>query len=153
MKSLPPLDLGKPRTKSMEISTQDCLSHLNAQKTHDHYGSQTLWAKVLFVFTWAYENHSHPSRPWYLIHDSLYTHNMNTLMTQSIRELIPLQTPRPNTLGFMGKPSTLEPLDEDPHKHLKDFHVVCSTMRPHGILQDYIKMKAFPFSLDGDAKD
>ncbi|RDX77714.1 hypothetical protein CR513_42119, partial [Mucuna pruriens] len=42
---------------------------------------------------------------------------------------------------------------EDPHKHLKEFHVVCSTMRPQGILEDYIKMKAFPFSLDGAAKD
>ncbi|RDX93811.1 hypothetical protein CR513_23879, partial [Mucuna pruriens] len=41
---------------------------------------------------------------------------------------------------------------EDPHKHLKEFHVVCSTMRPSGILEDYIKMKAFPFSLDGAAK-
>ncbi|RDX84926.1 hypothetical protein CR513_33960, partial [Mucuna pruriens] len=34
---------------------------------------------------------------------------------------------------------------EDPHKHLKEFHV--------GISEDYIKMKAFPFSLDGAAKD
>ncbi|RDY02535.1 hypothetical protein CR513_14007, partial [Mucuna pruriens] len=42
---------------------------------------------------------------------------------------------------------------EDPHKHLKEFHVVCSTMRPQGILEDHIKMKAFPFSLDGAAKD
>ncbi|RDY06771.1 hypothetical protein CR513_09198, partial [Mucuna pruriens] len=42
---------------------------------------------------------------------------------------------------------------EDPHKHLKEFHVVCSTMKPQGILEDYIKMKAFPFSLDGAAKD
>ncbi|RDX89356.1 hypothetical protein CR513_28933, partial [Mucuna pruriens] len=42
---------------------------------------------------------------------------------------------------------------EDPHKHLKEFHVVYSTMRPQGILEDYIKMKAFPFSLDGAAKD
>ncbi|RDY04772.1 hypothetical protein CR513_11470, partial [Mucuna pruriens] len=42
---------------------------------------------------------------------------------------------------------------EDPYKHLKEFHVVCSTMRPQGILEDYIKMKAFPFSLDGAAKD
>ncbi|RDX94159.1 hypothetical protein CR513_23484, partial [Mucuna pruriens] len=42
---------------------------------------------------------------------------------------------------------------EDPHKHLKEFHVVCSTMRPQGIPEDYIKMKAFPFSLDGAAKD
>ncbi|RDY12784.1 hypothetical protein CR513_02382, partial [Mucuna pruriens] len=25
---------------------------------------------------------------------------------------------------------------EDPHKHLKEFHVVCSTTRPQGILED-----------------
>ncbi|RDX99180.1 hypothetical protein CR513_17806, partial [Mucuna pruriens] len=42
---------------------------------------------------------------------------------------------------------------EDPHKHLKEFHVICSTMRPQGIPEDYIKMKAFPFSLDRAAKD
>ncbi|RDX95669.1 hypothetical protein CR513_21771, partial [Mucuna pruriens] len=42
---------------------------------------------------------------------------------------------------------------EDPHKHSKEFHVVCSAIRPKGILEDYIKMKAFPFSLDGAAKD
>ncbi|RDX73831.1 hypothetical protein CR513_46502, partial [Mucuna pruriens] len=42
---------------------------------------------------------------------------------------------------------------EDPHKHLKEFHVVCSIMRLQGISEDYIKMKAFPFSLDGAAKD
>ncbi|RDY03870.1 hypothetical protein CR513_12488, partial [Mucuna pruriens] len=50
----------------------------------------------------------------------------------------------PKFHGLVGK---------DPYKHLKEFHVVCSTMRPHGILEDYIKMKAFPFSLDGVAKD
>ncbi|RDX69656.1 hypothetical protein CR513_51197, partial [Mucuna pruriens] len=32
---------------------------------------------------------------------------------------------------------------EDPHKHLKEFHVVCSTMRLQGIQEDYIKIKAF----------
>ncbi|RDY01470.1 hypothetical protein CR513_15191, partial [Mucuna pruriens] len=42
---------------------------------------------------------------------------------------------------------------EDPHKHLKEFHVVYSTMRLEGISEDYIKMKTFPFSLDGAAKD
>ncbi|RDX94498.1 hypothetical protein CR513_23118, partial [Mucuna pruriens] len=42
---------------------------------------------------------------------------------------------------------------EDPDKHLKEFHVVFSMMRPQGIPEDYIKMKAFPFSLDGAAKD
>ncbi|RDX76490.1 hypothetical protein CR513_43519, partial [Mucuna pruriens] len=42
---------------------------------------------------------------------------------------------------------------EDPHKHLKEFHVVCSRMRQQGILEDYIKMKASPFSLDDVVKD
>ncbi|RDX83944.1 hypothetical protein CR513_35083, partial [Mucuna pruriens] len=42
---------------------------------------------------------------------------------------------------------------EDPHKHLKEFHMVCSIMRPQGILEDYIKMKGFPFSRDGATKD
>ncbi|RDX86994.1 hypothetical protein CR513_31598, partial [Mucuna pruriens] len=40
---------------------------------------------------------------------------------------------------------------EDPHKHLKEFHMICSTMRSLGIPN--IKMKAFPLSLDGAAKD
>ncbi|RDX87368.1 hypothetical protein CR513_31165, partial [Mucuna pruriens] len=42
---------------------------------------------------------------------------------------------------------------EDPHKHLKEFHVACSTMRLQGMLEDYIKMKAFLFSLNGATKD
>ncbi|RDY00923.1 hypothetical protein CR513_15837, partial [Mucuna pruriens] len=42
---------------------------------------------------------------------------------------------------------------EDPHKHIKVLHVVCSIMRPQGIIEDYIKMKAFQFTLDGAAKD
>nr|KYP73649.1 hypothetical protein KK1_006296 [Cajanus cajan] len=42
---------------------------------------------------------------------------------------------------------------EYPHKHLKEFHVVCLTIRPLAILEDHVKMKAFPFSLDGATKD
>ncbi|RDX74770.1 hypothetical protein CR513_45434, partial [Mucuna pruriens] len=42
---------------------------------------------------------------------------------------------------------------EDPHKHLKEFHVVCSMMRLQGILEDYMKMKPFLFYLDRAAKD
>ncbi|RDY07701.1 Retrovirus-related Pol polyprotein from transposon opus, partial [Mucuna pruriens] len=41
-------------------------------------------------------------------------------------------------------------LGEDPQKNLKEFH---STMRLQGILEDYIKMKAFSFSLDEATKD
>ncbi|PNX80521.1 hypothetical protein L195_g036523 [Trifolium pratense] len=37
---------------------------------------------------------------------------------------------------------------EDPHKHLKEFQVVCSTpLRPEGITEDHVKLRAFPFSL------
>ena len=42
---------------------------------------------------------------------------------------------------------------EDPHKHLKEFHVVCSTMKPQGITEEQIKLRAFPFSLADSAKD
>ena len=42
---------------------------------------------------------------------------------------------------------------EDPHKHLKEFHVVCSSMKPHGISEEQIKLRAFPFSLADLAKD
>jgi len=42
---------------------------------------------------------------------------------------------------------------EDPHKHLKEFHIVCSTMKPPDVQEDYIFLKSFPHSLEGVAKD
>jgi len=42
---------------------------------------------------------------------------------------------------------------EDPHKHLKEFHTVCTTMRPAGVKEEHIKLKAFPFSLQDAAND
>ncbi|KAL9255329.1 hypothetical protein AKJ16_DCAP01724 [Drosera capensis] len=42
---------------------------------------------------------------------------------------------------------------EDPHKHLKEFHVVCSTTKPYGLTEEQIKLHAFPFSLADKAKD
>lgn len=50
----------------------------------------------------------------------------------------------PKFQGFTG---------EDPHKHLKEFHVVCSSMRPQGMTEEQMKLRAFPFSFDGLAKD
>ena len=50
----------------------------------------------------------------------------------------------PTFHGFSG---------EDPHKHLKDFHVVCSSMKPEGVTEEQIKLLAFPFSLTDKAKD
>ncbi|XP_019183634.1 PREDICTED: uncharacterized protein LOC109178454 [Ipomoea nil] len=42
---------------------------------------------------------------------------------------------------------------EDPHKHLKEFHVVCLSMKPTGVTEEQIKLRAFPFSLKDSAKD
>ncbi|RDY07219.1 hypothetical protein CR513_08711, partial [Mucuna pruriens] len=67
------------------------------------------------------------------------------------RTLKELATPNVRLIHLLSKFHGLA--GEDPHKHLKEFHVICSIMRPHGIPEDYIKMKAFSFSLDGAAKD
>ncbi|KAF7810537.1 uncharacterized protein G2W53_037280 [Senna tora] len=42
--------------------------------------------------------------------------------------------------------------NEDPYNHLKEFHVVCSSMKPNRITEDHIKLRAFPFSLEDAAK-
>ncbi|XP_010267895.1 PREDICTED: uncharacterized protein LOC104604999 [Nelumbo nucifera] len=42
---------------------------------------------------------------------------------------------------------------EDPHKHLKELHVVCTSMKPMGVTEEQIKLRAFPFSLKDSAKD
>jgi len=43
--------------------------------------------------------------------------------------------------------------DEDPHNHLKEFHSVCFSIGLQGVSKEYVKLKAFPFSLQGIAKD
>ncbi|XP_056695527.1 uncharacterized protein [Spinacia oleracea] len=42
---------------------------------------------------------------------------------------------------------------ENPHRHLKEFKVVCSSMNVEGVEQDHIRLHAFPFSLQDLAKD
>ena len=37
--------------------------------------------------------------------------------------------------------------DKDPNKHLTEFHVVCSSMKPQGISEEQVKLIAFSFSL------
>ncbi|XP_052883474.1 uncharacterized protein LOC128292635, partial [Gossypium arboreum] len=43
--------------------------------------------------------------------------------------------------------------NENPHKHLKEFHMVCRSMKPQGVTEDQIKLRAFPFSLVDSAKE
>jgi len=40
---------------------------------------------------------------------------------------------------------------EDPHTHLKEFHMVCVGMKLNGVDEEQVKFKAFPFSLKGAA--
>ena len=35
--------------------------------------------------------------------------------------------------------------NKDPHKFLKEFHVVCSGLKSHVINEDQIKLREFPF--------
>ena len=49
----------------------------------------------------------------------------------------------PNFHGLAG---------EDPYKHLKEFHVVCSSFKPQGVSEEHVKLRAFPFSLKDKAK-
>jgi len=41
---------------------------------------------------------------------------------------------------------------EDPQTHLKEFHMVCVGMKPNGVDEEQVKLKAFPFSFKGAAK-
>ncbi|XP_062115482.1 uncharacterized protein LOC133829722 [Humulus lupulus] len=42
---------------------------------------------------------------------------------------------------------------EDPNEHLKEFHIVCSSMKPVAVTEEQIKLRAFPFSLKDAAKE
>ncbi|XP_052206790.1 uncharacterized protein LOC127811119, partial [Diospyros lotus] len=86
---------------------------------------------------------------------------MEIMQTMQIMEIMPLCIQYPQLdANFELKSGLIHLLPkfhglagEDPHKHLKEFHVVCSTMRPQGVDEEQIKLRAFPFSLDGSAKD
>ena len=49
----------------------------------------------------------------------------------------------PTFNGLVGK---------DPHTHLKEFHMVCVGMKPNGVEEEQVKLKAFLFSLKRAAK-
>ncbi|XP_068319463.1 uncharacterized protein [Pyrus communis] len=42
---------------------------------------------------------------------------------------------------------------EDANKHLMEFHVVCSGMRPTNVDEEQVKLRAFPFTLEATAKE
>ena len=50
----------------------------------------------------------------------------------------------PTFHGFTG---------EDPNKHLKEFDVVCSSIRPNEVIEEKIKLRAFLFFLADLAKE
>jgi len=42
---------------------------------------------------------------------------------------------------------------EGPYRYISEFLITCSAMVPEGIPKDQIRLRAFPFSLLGNAKD
>ncbi|KAA0067359.1 retrotransposon gag protein [Cucumis melo var. makuwa] len=88
--------------------------------------------------------------------------NMSEVREKTLRELAELdenQRPLcivipPTTQPFELKPGLIHLLPifkgspgEDPHKHLKDFHMVFDSMRPHGISEEQLNLRAFLFPL------
>ncbi|KAA0031967.1 retrotransposon gag protein [Cucumis melo var. makuwa] len=93
--------------------------------------------------------------------------NMGEVREKTIRKLDELdedQRPLCIVISLTTQPFELKPRlihllpifkgnsGEDPHKHLKDFHMVCDSMRPHGISEEQLNLRAFPFSLTDVAK-
>lgn len=77
--------------------------------------------------------------------------NYNGLCIEYVDVVVPFELKSglihllPRFSGLAGK---------DPYKHLKELQIVCSTpFRPEGITKDHMKLRAFPFSLQGVAKD
>ena len=55
--------------------------------------------------------------------------------------------------GFIHLPPIFNGLvGEDPHTHLKEFYIVYIGMKPNGVDEEHVKLKAFPFSLKEAAK-
>ncbi|KAL0456394.1 UNVERIFIED_CONTAM: hypothetical protein Slati_0978600 [Sesamum latifolium] len=52
-----------------------------------------------------------------------------------------------SNVQFFGFP------DEDPNKHLINFHEICDTFRFNGVSDDAVRLRIFPFSLCDTAKD
>ena len=93
--------------------------------------------------------------------------NMGEVREKTLRELVEPDEDRrplcivipPTTQPFELKLGLIHLLsifkgssEEDPHKHLKDFHMVCDSMRLHGISEEQLNLRAFPFSLTDVAK-
>ncbi|RZB68551.1 hypothetical protein D0Y65_038361 [Glycine soja] len=58
-----------------------------------------------------------------------------------------------STTNFHTENMAQPPPREDPLKNLKEFHIFCSTMKPPDVQEDHIFLKAFPYSMEGVAKD
>ena len=43
--------------------------------------------------------------------------------------------------------------EDDPYHHISEFLITCPSMMPEGLPKDQIRLRAFPFSLLGNAKD
>ena len=101
--------------------------------------------------------------------DSLFASDSNLeeeevmARNQTLKELQPLYITFPTldaTTNFELKSGQIHLLptfhghaSEDPHKNLKELHVVCTSMKPTGVTEDQIKLRIFPFSLKDLAKD
>ncbi|KAF7843943.1 DNA-directed DNA polymerase [Senna tora] len=74
---------------------------------------------------------------------------INMAKEKTLKELAPLEL-KSGLSHLLTKFKGLT--NEDPYNHLKEFHVVYSSMKPDRITEEHIKLRAFPFSLEDVAQ-
>ncbi|RDX79852.1 hypothetical protein CR513_39670, partial [Mucuna pruriens] len=136
----PEIELTLRRLRKIRNTTVNINSSINSVINSDQFGTDHFIASTnIFTEPGQMENHDRTLKelatpdmvyqPWCIQYPQLELAQTYELKSGLIHFL-------PKFHGLAG---------EDLHKHLKQFHV--------GIPEDYIKMKAFPFSIDGAVKD
>ncbi|XP_048432231.1 uncharacterized protein LOC125473453 [Pyrus x bretschneideri] len=73
---------------------------------------------------------------------------------RTLRELAtPNTDQQPLCITYPNAGGGFELKSEDANKHLMEFHVVCSGMRPANVDEEQVKLRAFPFTLEAKAKE
>ena len=125
----------RKRDEEGTVESEELLKRKSMQKAHSRKNikrkklrtwlSLSVLLRTLLLLTWLNNHSTLPIPRWHII--------------LSWKWNIPLL---PIFHGF----------DEDPHKHIKEFHVVCCGMRSYGMTEEQLNFKSCPFSLKDDAQ-
>ena len=118
-------------------------SHHTLDTPHSLYSEHTIYSEHSNFHT---ENMTQPPPPHERTMSELTTPEFtyDSLCIQYLEEEVPYVL-KTRLIHLLSKFHGLA--GEDPCKHLKQFYVVCSTMKPANVQEDHVYLKAFPHSL------